>query len=118
MKLHVPVKFSNPKLHAMLPPGGGVYLVTRSVRGKREIMYVGKAKSLRGRLYSNLLNGQIRSHTLARKCLTHHLLKDKTAVKQFLQKQCSVQWVCEADPKERSFVEHHFIAHFRSPLND
>jgi hypothetical protein len=81
-------------------------------------MYIGKAKSLRARLYSNLLNGQLRSHTLSRKFLKLHGLKNKKGVKAFLQTKCCAQWVCEADAKERSFIEHHLIAHLRCPLND
>ena len=118
LNVHMPLKFSNPKLHSELPKVGGIYLVSRLVGGKPSIMYIGKAKSLRARLYLNLLNGQLRSHTLSRKFLQLHGLKDKAAVKAFLQAKCCVQWVCEADAKERSFIEHHLIAHLRCPLND
>jgi hypothetical protein len=104
LKVHKPVKFSNLKLHSELPPIGGVYLVSRLVGGKPRILYIGKAKSLKARLYSNLLNGQLRSHTLSRKLLQLHALKDKAAVKAFLQAKCCVQWVCEDD--------------LRCPLND
>lgn len=69
LKEHVPVQFSDSALYSKLPTESGVYLVSRVVRGKREILYVGKAKSIRSRLYRNLLNGQLRSHTLSRKLL-------------------------------------------------
>lgn len=118
LKRCLPVRFSDPALHSKLPSEGGVYLVSRLRRGFAEIMYVGKAKSLKGRLYQNLLNGQLRSHTLSRKCAALYCLDDKPHVKAFLQKNCAVQWVRVPDGKERSFVEHFLIAYFRSPLND
>lgn len=118
LKTFTPVQFSDGKLHNMLSPDGGVYVVSRDVDGVSEVIYVGKAKSLRSRLYQNLLNGQLRSHTLSRKCLALHRLRSKAGVKRFLQEQCSVRWVTVADKKDRSFLEHFLIAHLRSPLND
>ena len=115
---HAPIKFDHSALHSELTTKGGVYLVSRVVRGKRELLYVGKAKSIRARLYSNLLNGQLRSHTLSRKLLALHSLKNKSQVKTLLQKECAAQWVVVPEAKERSFVEHFCIAYFRPLLND
>lgn len=113
-----PLRLRVKNLHAMLPPRGGVYVVSQLVRGDRRVMYVGKAGSIRGRLYTNLLNGQLRSHTLSRKCLKLLGLTEKSEVKAFYQKSCAVQWIEILEAKERSFAEHYLIAHYRPPLND
>jgi excinuclease UvrABC nuclease subunit len=118
LKGFAPVCFSDREFHRKLSPHGGVYVVSRGNGDVAEVIYIGKAASLRGRLYQNLLNGQLRSHTLSRKCLVLHQLRNKAGVKRFLREQCSVRWVTVPDKKERSFVEHFLIAHFRSPLND
>lgn len=118
LKRFTPVQFSDEKLHNKLLSDGGVYVVSHDVNGVSEVIYVGKAKSLRGRLYQNLLNGQLRSHTLSRKCLVLHRLRSKAGVKRFLREQCSVRWVTVPDKKDRSFLEHFLIAHFRCALND
>ena len=112
------VSFSDSAFHQALPERGGIYMISRVTNGARNVLYIGKAKSLRQRLYQNLLNGQLRSHTLSLKLLRHAGLSSKQQVKNFLKRNCVAQWTQVQDAKERSFVEHYAIAHFRCPLND
>lgn len=112
------LRFNDQRLHGKLPDDGGIYLIIRDCSSKKSALYVGKAKDLKQRLYNNLLNGQDRSHTLSRKLRKGLGLKDKAAVKRFLLSDCGVRWVNEPDAKERSYLEHFAIAHFRTPYND
>ncbi len=93
-------------------------MVSCVTNGVLEVLYIGKAKNLKQRLYQNLLHGQLRSHTLKRKLLSHAGLSKREQVKSFLKKNCVAQWAQVQDAKERSFIEHYAIAHFRCPLND
>jgi excinuclease UvrABC nuclease subunit len=108
--------FNDPSLWSKLPPSGGIYLIYK--KNVPRPIYCGKAKSLRQRLFHNLLHGQDRSHTLKRKLRKHFSLRGKHAVKTLLQKQYFIRHVVENDPKERSFIEHFMISHYRCPFND
>jgi len=112
------ISFSDSALHQTLPISGGIYMISSKTNGKSKVLYIGKATSIRQRLYQNLLNGQLRSHTLSRKLISYAGLKNKRQVKNFLKMNCVAQWTQVQDERERSFVEHYAIAHFRCPLND
>lgn len=118
LKRAVALRFRDRALRGKLPKDGGIYAVLRVTGPTSSLLYIGKAKDLQQRLYHNLLHGQFRSHTLSRKLLKAMKLGSKKSVERFLVKECAVRWVVEKDAKERSYLEHFAIAHFRSPLND
>lgn len=110
-------RFNDALLHDKLKPVGGVYRVFLA-RNPDKTLYVGKAKSIRQRLYNNLLMGQIRSHTLKRKLIRENKCSNQETAKAYLKRNCALQYIDEEDDKERSFLEHYVISILRPKLND
>lgn len=110
------VYLGRQSLHRDLPTTGGVYRITRKGSPVRTL-YIGKAKNIRQRIYSNLMKGQIRSHTFKRK-----LINSGTCLsgdeKAYLAKRCMVQFIAICDSRERTFVEHYIIAAEEPQFND
>lgn len=111
------IKFSDASLHARLGLTGGVYRIFTN-NNPDKTLYVGKSKNIKRRLYSNLLMGQIRSHTLKRKFIREGKCSDQASSKLYLKNNCSLQYVDEDIDIERSFLEHYLIAVLRPYLND
>ena len=111
------LRFNDTSFHEKLKPIGGVYRVFLA-RNPKKTLYVGKAKSIRQRLYNNLLMGQIRSHTLKRKLIRQNKCIDQETAKAYLKRNCAVQYIEEENGKERSFLEHYTISMLRPGLND
>ena len=109
--------FKDASLHEKLKPIGGVYRIFLK-RNPNKTLYVGKAKSIRQRLYNNLLMGQIRSHTLKRKLIRENKCTDQETAKAYLKRNCALQYITEENEKERSFFEHYLISMLRPNLND
>jgi len=112
------IRFSDNSLHRRLPTCGGVYVVIELTRRGACIIYCGKGVNIRQRLYNNLLQGQVRSHTLSGKLIKKRHLADKAAVKKYLSKCCAIRYLEESDVRERTFLEHYAIAYYRCELND
>jgi excinuclease UvrABC nuclease subunit len=81
-------------------------------------MYIGKAKNIRQRVYSNLMKGQLRSHTFKRKLIRAGFADDNLTTKTYLASYCYVQFILEPDPRERTLLEHYLIAALLPKFND
>ena len=110
-------RFSNSNIHSLLDKEGGIYRITAN-HDANKTLYIGKAKNIRQRLYSNLLMGQIRSHTLKRKFINAGKCTNQKTAKEYLKKRCSLQYITESDARERTFCGHYFIAILRPQFND
>jgi hypothetical protein len=113
-----PIAFSSALFHASLKPEGGLYVVLEQNRRRWRIIYCGKGKNLRNRLYGNLLNGQTRSHTLSAKLIKRRSLRTKGSVKRYLKEECAVRCYYEHNAREKSLAEHYCISMFRPEMND
>ena len=110
------ISLGRNNLHGTLTTNGGLYRITWRENPKKAI-YVGKAKSIRQRIYNNLMKGQIRSHTLKRKLIrTNFCLEGDEKI--YLSNRCMVQYIELDDPRERTFLEHYIIAAERPRFND
>jgi len=65
-----PVLFGARDFHRSLPQDPGVYAVSYHTDNVKEVLYIGKASSLRDRLYYNLLQGDDAAHTLRERFTT------------------------------------------------
>ena len=104
-------------LHGNVKPIGGLYRVMKKWMPKKTL-YIGKAKNLRQRLYSNLMKGQTRSHTLKGKLIRARVCLSEDEARRFLSSNCYVQFIEIDDARERSFVEHYLIAAEQPRYND
>ena len=109
--------FDDVLLRGKLKVVGGIYRIfLKENHGK--ILYVGKTANIKRRLYSSLLKGNISTHTLKRKLINKNLCTDQETANIYLKDSCVFQFLLEDNKKERSFLEHYFIAMLRPRLND
>ena len=104
-------------LHSRLSTQGGIYRIT-SAWAPEKTLYVGKAKNIRQRIYSNLMKGQMRSHTFKRKLDKDGRCDGNSGAKAYLARNCYVQFILEPDARLRSQLEHYVIAALLPKFND
>jgi excinuclease UvrABC nuclease subunit len=95
-----------------------VYCVSERTGNAVEVIYIGKSKDLRNRIYKNHLIGSRRFSTLKRKIIQSEGFSNDADVENYLRERCAVQFVIIEDELERNFFEHFAIAIFRPKFND
>lgn len=101
-----PIYFKDLKPSDMPNNTAGVYIIFD--KGADAVLYVGRTKNLRTRLYRNHLNGRIESARLK-----HYLMKDESRDKikteddarEFLINNCCFKYITEDDTIERGKLE-------------
>lgn len=84
----------------------GVYVIW--LKGTKEVLYVGRTKNIRQRLYTNHLMG---NKTTAR--LKKYLVEDNNLpkirkyvdAKKYIKKKCCFQFILVKDSKKRGYIE-------------
>lgn len=112
------IEFSND-MQGDLQNISGVYrIIEKSGNGSEQTIYIGESSDLQRRLYSDLLKGNSKSHTLIKKLIKKGLYANAEGVKMFLKSKCSCQFQIIKKERERKFFEHFAISIFRPTYND
>ncbi len=84
----------------------GVYVISHRVTG--EVLYVGRTKNLRRRLYTNHLMGPPANARLKKYLVEDEQepeIQDMAEAKQYLRDNCQFQYVAESDSRRRGQLE-------------
>lgn len=110
-----PVQFSYIK-RSDLQRVAGVYIISTRKNGKEEVIYVGRTKTMQGRLYGNHLNGNKKASSLKRYLIQdtnlENILSPQDA-KQHILENYAVRFVLEEDLYMRGILECYFTAVLR-----
>jgi len=105
-----PVSFGDEGFHAALPKTGGVYIVESEESLLPTPLYVGQAKDVRQRIYTNHLKGNKCASRLRAALIDSCLCKNEEQVSEFLAQECRVRCICIEDARERKLFEHFALA--------
>ena len=104
-------------LHSALPFGGGVYRIFQKGSNWSSSEYVGRTGNLHERVYCNHFMGNRRASALKKKLIDQRVELDEEGVKQYMKRQCSVQFLIIEESQALSF-EHFALAILRPKYND
>ncbi len=93
---------------SQLPKEGGVYLISANVGGNVTPYYVGRASTLARRLYTNHLMGNASTARLKKYMVESGEVATMENAKEFLRKNCSIQWIFDSDYRNRGALEGFF----------
>lgn len=96
---------------SVLPEQKGIYIISEIINDIEVVLYVGRSKNLRNRIYRNHLMG---STTNAR--LKNYIIKDSKhscfenleLAKKYIKEKCYVRWFFEDDIRKRGALEGFF----------
>ena len=112
------VSLGDPGLYGKLPELGGFYRICKRRSDWTKSLYVGSTNNLRNRVFRNHLMGSTRASTLKKKLVHSSRFKDAKAVKDYLKRNCAVQFTVVKGKKEVNFIEHFLISILRPVYND
>lgn len=95
---------------SQLPKAGGVYLISANVNGAVTPYYVGRTSELARRLYTNHLMGNKSTARLKKYMVESGEASNMKVAKNFLRKNCSIQWVLEGEYRNRGALEGFFTS--------
>lgn len=111
------ISFNDVDLHKKLPEESGVYRIFGRKADWNKSMYVGSSGNLLQRIFHNHLMGNKRDN-IKKKLINNLGLKDAKAVKNYLKRNCSLQFIVVKNKKELKFIEHFLISILRPKHND
>ncbi len=98
---------------SVIPMQKGIYIISELIDNNEVVLYIGRSKNLRNRVYRNHLMG---STTNAR--LKNYMVKDNNHLcfenielaKKYIKEKCYVRWIFEEDIRKRGALEGYFTA--------
>ncbi|MCK4404800.1 MAG: hypothetical protein KAW02_06880 [candidate division Zixibacteria bacterium] len=112
------IPFNDVDLHRKLPKESGVYRIFEKKSEWNKSIYLGKTGNLLQRIYHNHLMGDKQASSVKRKLIANFGLRDEKAVKDYLKRRCSLQFIVIKNRNEIKFVEHFLISILRPKYND
>lgn len=90
-----------------LPESAGVYVIW--IKDTEEVLYVGRTRNLKQRLYTNHLMGNKSSARLKKylveDTINHPEIDDYTKAKEYIKQNCNFQFILCDDNNERGHIE-------------
>lgn len=105
-------------LRSNLSTSAGVYRIFEVGANWRQSVYVGKSTNIKTRIYGDHFIGNPRASTLKRKLIDQGRFADEKEVKEYLRRECLVQWIEVEDDLNRTWLEHFAAAILRPGFND
>lgn len=98
---------------SMLPQQKGIYILSEMIDGIEVVLYIGRSKNLRNRIYTNHLHGSITNARLKKYMMndaSHICFEDLELAKKHIKEKCYVRWFFEDDIRKRGALEGYFTA--------
>ena len=96
------LKFSDFK-PSLIPEKEGVYCI--SLIENNKILYIGRTKNLRQRLYNNHLMGPLSNARLKKYLIDNNIVTDIDEAKKYILTNCQAKWIYENDYRKRGSLE-------------
>jgi uncharacterized SAM-binding protein YcdF (DUF218 family) len=109
-----PIAFRDIK-PIVLPKSAGVYLISETREGVEYVLYVGRTKNFKQRIYTNHLMGAVNTARLKKYIIndkSHSCYGNVKSAKQYIRDNCYVRWICIEDMRQRGVIEGYFTAMF------
>lgn len=100
---------------SVLPEKKGVYIISELINNVELVLYIGRSKNLRNRIYRNHLMGSTTNARLKNymiKDINHPCFDNIGLAKKYIKQKCYVRWIFEEDVKKRGALEGYFTAIF------
>lgn len=99
--------------YSTLPQQKGIYIISEMLEGVELVLYIGRSKNLRNRIYTNHLHGSITNARLKKYIIndsTHICFENLAMSKKYIKEKCYVRWLFEDDFRKRGALEGYFTA--------
>ena len=115
--LSAPLKHFDQELPRTLPTRQGLYAISTIGAAEGEYLHVGKSKDgrngLRGRVWDQHFQTGGSSGDLIEKVKKHGKAGSAREAKEYIRRNCQVQWVTLEDATSRGWAEHYILAVLR-----
>lgn len=98
---------------SILPQQKGIYIISEKLKEVEVILYIGRSKNLRNRIYTNHLHGSIANARLKKYMINdagHICFENLEMSKKYIKEKCFVRWLFEEDVRKRGALEGYFTA--------
>lgn len=98
---------------SVIPERKGIYIISEMVNDIEVILYIGRSKNLRNRIYLNHLMGSTSNARLKNymiKDSNHSCFENIELAKKYIKEKCYVRWFFEEDVRKRGALEAYFTA--------
>lgn len=98
---------------SVIPEQKGIYIISELIDDLEVILYIGRTKNLRNRIYRNHLMGSTTNARLKNymiKDSKHQCFDDIELAKKYIKDKCFVRWFFEEDVRKRGALEGFFTA--------
>lgn len=98
---------------SVIPERKGIYIISEMINDIEVILYIGRSKNLRNRIYRNHLMGSTTNARLKNYMMkdnNHPCFDDVELAKKYIKEKCYVRWLFEEDVRKRGALEGYFTA--------
>jgi len=98
---------------SVIPEQKGIYIISELINDVEVVLYIGRTKNLRNRIYRNHLMGPVTNARLKKYIIedsSHLCYQNLEFAKIYIKENCYVRWFFEEDFRKRGALEGYFTA--------